>query len=490
MRFGKSLFVLSLVLAACSAPPEQAIINDAADALGGVEQIQAVNTLVIDGTGENTNLGQSLSPDNLQTFTVSQHKRSIDFAGGRTRVEQTRTATFGVNPQPQTQNFGVDGDVAYNVGGDGNANRAGELVARERRLEILSHPIGIIRAALAEGAQLTNPRQEGNERAVDVTTAQGDKLTLYIDATTSLPTRVVAVTANNNNWPMADVPLETSFADYMPAGGLQLPTRITTKAGNFTTATIQVSNNAVNGDAGNLAAPEAARAAAAPAIPQPMVTEEVVAPGIWYLAGQSHHSVLVEFADHLALIEAPQNEVRTGAVIDKAKQLVPNKPIRYIVNTHAHFDHSGGIRRAMAEPGVTIVTHEGNKAFYEQIASHPATVLPDALAQTPRPPTIQGVTDKFELKDDSRTVELHHVPNPHSDTMLMVYFPAERLLIEADLYTPPAPNAAPPPQGFPNAPSIVDTVQKLGLRPTRLVPIHGRIVPYAMLEAAVRAQRS
>jgi glyoxylase-like metal-dependent hydrolase (beta-lactamase superfamily II) len=490
MRFSNWSILLVVLVAGCSsATPEQTIINDAADALGGADQILAVNTLVIEGTGQNTNLGQSLSPDNLQTLNVTQSKRSIDFANNRTRLEQTRTATFGVNPQPQRQNLGVDGDVAYNIGGDGNATRAAEQAAKDRRMEVLHHPIGAVRAALREGAQLANARQEGTEEAVDITTAQGDKLTLYIDGATRLPSKVVSVISANNNWPMADVNIETSFANYAAVEGLQLPARLTTKTHKYTTADIQVSSNAVNADVGDLSAPEAARSAPAPTLPTPTVTAEVVANGIWYLAGQSHHSVLVEFADHVALIEAPQNEVRTGAVLAKVKEL-SSKPLRYVVNTHAHFDHSGGIRRAMAEDGVTIITHEGNKAFYEEIARHPATVFPDTLAQAPKTPTIVGVTDKYELKDASRTVEIHHIPNAHSDTMLMVYFPTERLLIEADLYTPPNPGAQPPPQGFPNAPSIVDTVQKLGLRPARLLPIHGRVVPYTMLEAAVRATRS
>jgi glyoxylase-like metal-dependent hydrolase (beta-lactamase superfamily II) len=172
------------------------------------------------------------------------------------------------------------------------------------------------------------------------------------------------------------------------------------------------------------------------------------------------------------------------------KELKPDKPLRYIVNTHHHFDHSGGIRRAMAEDGVTIITHAGNKAFYEEVAKRAHTMYPDTLGKSPKSPKIIGITDKYELKDATKTVDIYPLPNLHSNTMLMVYFPAERLLVEADLYTPPAPNTPPPPQGFPNAASIVEAVQKLGLRVDRIVPIHGYIVPYRNLEAAVRTTRA
>src|SRR5207237_765236 len=131
-------------------------------------------------------------------------------------------------------------------------------------------------------------------------------------------------------------------------------------------------------------------------LPAPVVTAQEVSKGIWYLAGQTHHSVLVEFADHLALIEAPQNETRTAAVLAKVKELRPNKPLKYLVITHHHFDHSGGVRTVMAQDGVTLITHAGNKAFLEEIAKRPSTIYPDALSKSPKTPTIIGVTDKYE----------------------------------------------------------------------------------------------
>lgn len=500
MRRMTMFFVAALALAGCSStPPEKAIINGAATALGGAEKILAVNTLVIEGTGQNGNLGQSQRPEALNVLNVTESKRSFDFAGGRQRLEQTRIATFGApNPQAQKQNLGLDGDVAYNVAANGTATRAATQVAKDRRMELNHHPIGALRAALAQGALIANPRKEGNDDVVDVTTSQGDKFALFVDSSTKLPSKVVSMTSNNTNWPIGDVPLETTFASYTDTDGLKLPGRITSKTDRFVTADIQVSKNTVNGNVGDLTAPQAAKSAPAPDLPAPIVTSEEIAKGIWYLAGQSHHSLLVEFADYLALIEAPQNEVRTGAVLAKVKELKPGKPLKYVVNTHHHFDHSGGMRRAMAEEGVTIITHAGNKAFFEEVAKRPSTLYPDALSKSPKTPTIEGVTDKYEIKDATRTVEIYHIPNLHSETMLMVYFPAERILVEADLYNPPAPPAANAPPPAPNAPppvfpfaaSVVETVQKLGLRVDRIVPIHGPIVPYRNLQAAARPASS
>ena len=64
-----------------------------------------------------------------------------------------------------------------------------------------------------------------------------------------------------------------------------------------------------------------------------------IADGVWFLAGGSHNSVLVEYPTYLAMIEAPLDEARSLAVISEARKLAPNKPIKYLINTHHHFDH-------------------------------------------------------------------------------------------------------------------------------------------------------
>lgn len=100
-------------------------------------------------------------------------------------------------------------------------------------------------------------------------------------------------------------------------------------------------------------------------MPPLKVEVQKVAQGVWYLTGGSHHSVAVEFKDHVVVVEAPWNEERSLAVIAEVKKTIPGKPIKYVVNTHHHFDHSGGLRTYVAE-GATVITHEMNKAFYEE----------------------------------------------------------------------------------------------------------------------------
>jgi glyoxylase-like metal-dependent hydrolase (beta-lactamase superfamily II) len=464
--------VLAATLAACSqATPEQQIVNDAAAALGGADRVRAVKTLVIEGWGTQYNLGQDLVPGaSGQTFTVSDYKRSVDVAGGRARTELTRTPnfTFFQGPAAQRQVAAVDGGTAYNVAPNGNATRASDVVAADRRAELLHHPLTAVRAALDPMAKLSNLRTDGGQSLVDVAAPGGQTFTLAIDAASKRPTRVSHVADNTN---LGDVVISTSFNDYQDVGGLQLPAHLTTRTDDFTTQEVRVDKQAVDADTGDLAAPSAASSAPAPAPPPPMVTAQELAKGIWFLGGGSHHSVLVEFADHLMLIEAPQNDARALAVIAKARELVPNKPLTQLVNSHHHFDHSGGVRAAMAE-GLTVITHEGNVAFFEEMAKRAHTVVADAHAKAGKTASVEGVSDERTIMDAAMTVQLLPVTGPHSDTMLMAYFPRERLLVEADVYSPGGAV-----QMF--AGKFLEDVKARNLRIDRVAPLHGAVVPYA-----------
>jgi glyoxylase-like metal-dependent hydrolase (beta-lactamase superfamily II) len=466
--------VLAAALAgACASPtPEQKIIDDAAEALGGRDRIATIKTLTIEGEGINGNLGQEMTPEAAsQTFTVSNYKRLVDVQARRVRVEQTRTPNFNFfqGPAAQRQIFGLDGDVAYAVAANGNATRAADSVARDRQMEFYHHPVTIVRAALDPAARLGNARTFDGEHVVSVTTADGGTFTLATDVTTNLPSRVTSMAYNAN---LGDVAIETAFRGYRTVDGLKLPATYTTKTDHYTTASIRVSRDAVDGDVGDLAAPHAA--AAAPPVtgpPAPKVAVEELARGVWLLGGQSHHSAVVEFADHLKLIEAPQNEARTLAVIAAARDLRPGKPLTHVVNTHHHFDHSAGIRAAVSV-GLTIVTHQANVAFFTDATQRSHALAPDVLAKNPKPIRIEPVGDGVVYKDDVMTMVLYHVEGSgHGDAILMAYLPRERMVIYVDLF---APGGAVQPY----AANFLDNIRRRNLRVDRLVPLHGRTGSY------------
>jgi glyoxylase-like metal-dependent hydrolase (beta-lactamase superfamily II) len=475
------------LLAACSSKtPEQQMVNDVAKALGGVERVQAVTALVLEGTGSQYNFGQDVRPGaREETFKVTGYHRAVDLAGGRSRTELTRVANFiySQGPGPQKLVQGIVGNVAWNINAAGVVSRAADPVAIERHAELYHHPLAAVRAALDPAAKLGNLRRQGDDSLLDVVAADGQKFTLAVHAITMLPSRVITESDHIN---LGDVANSTSFEDYKESGGLRLPTKFTTRTDDFAIAEFQIASHGVNADTGDLAVP--AEAASAPAVPGQLpanVTVESLAKGVWLLAGQTHHSVLVEFKDHGVLIEAPQNDTRTLAVIERARALLKGKPVTMVVATHHHFDHAGGLRAAIAE-GLTVITHAGNIATFERVADRPHTRSPDHLARNPKPAAFEGVTTDKLMSDGTMTLQLLAAPGPHSETMLVAWLPGSRMLVEADLYTPGGTN----PPVF--APTLLQQLETLGLPVDRIVPLHGTevTVPFSRFRKEALAAAS
>jgi len=439
-------------------------------AVGGRAKVEAVKSIVLEGSGVNYNLGQDMKPEAAtQQFEITGYKREIDLEQGRQRVEQTRTPKFAYfqGPQPQVQIQVLDGDIAFNIAPNGNASRLAGLAERDRRIDYFHHPVTALKAATAPTTTITNVRNVGSVRKADFV-SRDRQWTMTTDPS-GLPLSISSKSYNAN---LGDVEITTTFADYQDSNGLKLPAKIAGKVDDFTTYEIQAAKQSVDAALGNMSAPPPVVSAAAP--PPPNVTAESIGKGVWFLAGGSHHSVLVEFADHLMLIEAPQSEARTMAVIKKAKETVPKKPLTELVTTHHHFDHTAGMRAAIAE-GLTVITQAGNKEWVDNMARRPHTIQQDFLAKNVSRLNVETVDAEREFKDQTMTVMLYHVAgNPHSDTMLMAYIPRDRLLVEVDAFSAGSPVN-------PYAANLLENIQKRNLRVDKIVALHGAIAPFAEL---------
>jgi len=227
----------------------------------------------------------------------------------------------------------------------------------DRQFQLWSTPHGVIKAAMAGKGTM-----EGRTIAFGV--PGRFKATATLDAA-NLIERVDATMANPV---LGDMAVTVSYADYRDFGGVKFPTKIRQSYGGFPALDLTVTEVKPN-VAADIAVPDNVKQATNPYV---LVTTQKAADGVWYVTGGSHHSVVIEMKDHVIVVEGPLNDDRALAVIKEARTLVPNKPIKYLVVSHHHFDHSGGVR-AFAGEGATLITHDASRLFFERIVAAPAT---------------------------------------------------------------------------------------------------------------------
>jgi glyoxylase-like metal-dependent hydrolase (beta-lactamase superfamily II) len=273
---------------------------------------------------------------------------------------------------------------------------------------------------------------------------------------------------------VGDMKVVTYFGPYRDFAGIKFPTKIIQYQDGLPSLDVTVTAVRANPTV-DIAVPSNVRS-------EPVtVKSEKVADGVWFIGGGPFNSVLIEMKDYVIVVEAPQGDLRSTAVMGEVKKLVANKPIKYLVNTHHHVDHSGGIRAYAAE-GVTIVTHELSRLYYEKALANTWNLAPDRLAKSKKKPVFQTMGDNMVLTDGSRSVELYQiVGNAHHDGLVMAYLRKEKLLIEADAFSP---------FGIPKTPNpfsvnLEANVRRLNIEVDRILPIHGQIVPYSSLIAAI-----
>ncbi|MDX1561482.1 MAG: MBL fold metallo-hydrolase, partial [Gammaproteobacteria bacterium] len=242
---------------------------------------------------------------------------------------------------------------------------------------------------------------------------------------------------------MGDMHIVATYSDWRDFGGFQAPTQIVQTRGGWPFFEVDVTSAEANPS--NLAAIAPAPAnqgggfggggGGQQAI---NVMAEELGEGLYRLTtgAGSYDSLIIEFDDHIMMLEAGQGEAGSLAYIQEAKRLMGGKPIRYVMNTHAHSDHTGGLPALVAE-GATIITHANNEEFFLRALNTPRTLLDDTLARNPRPAYVDPVEHSKVYSDGRRTVEMYHIwPAPHSNGLLVAYIPREGVLYQGDFSLP------------------------------------------------------
>jgi len=314
----------------------------------------------------------------------------------------------------------------------------------------------------------------------------GTQIALYFDSKTHLLTKYETL---GDNPVLGDALTEVVLSDYRPVGSVKLPFRVINRTAGELTQKLEYSEVTVNTrPSDSLFEVPASAEKGLPVGPVTTVEMTKLAEDVYFVAGSSHNSLLIAFDDHLLLVEAPLSEERSQAVIAKIKEVVPGKPIRYLVPSHYHYDHSGGIRSFIAE-GATIVTTAGNKSFIEKMAATPHTIKPDRLSLQPRKPVIETFTKKRVFTAGTQTVELHDLgPNPHVTEMVVAYLPKEKLIFVVDVFGIPL--SGPVPAASPATRDFAEKIKALGLQVERIASGHGKVGIMEDLQKALASRAS
>ncbi len=519
MRFRLLVFALTVTATAIA---QQRGYIDPMPILKAVSEemgVDKLNCISISGEGYAGMVGQNITQntDWIKGEPLANYTRIINFDAASSietferkpglypRSWKYGTGWLGGTPLQQhtKQTFVVAGKNGWHVDGESGRPVPAPNDAELWQLDIWLTPHGFVKAAMMPGA---NPkaiwRWEMVESGRDGATTAGIKKSIVLSATIMGRYRVNA-TVNDDNliqrlqtWVphavLGDMNYEHEYTDWREVDGVKFPAGWHHHDGWDDERQFPVISGGHNGFGGSfpdikpnvcgdpITVPVNVRnATSAP----PDVVSTKLADGVWMLGGGSHNSVAVEFANFIAVVDAPLNEQRSLAVIEEIVRLVPNKAIRYVVNTHDHFDHLGGLRTYL-HVGATVITHQRNRLFYETelLDYTPRTLEPDMVSLYPPTEisegyTLEDVDEKYVITDGERLLEIYYVQalGTHVEGMLMGYIRGEKILIEADLFNSSEGSAASPELHR----ALFNNVKQIGLDVATIAPIHGPVAPWS-----------
>jgi len=419
-RTGVALLTVALALTtpagAQTADPARAILEQAAEAMGGLERLQSLDNIVLTGFGQRVYYqgggfitGELRAPP--KWISVTDAQRTFDLPGERALNQERRGMEF-----PFAGLFGLN--FARN-----STVQTGDL--------LLDHPLPALLEALDTETRLGAVSTEDGMIVIQFTPENSaSPAWIGIDPATHLPAFTRWVERSNN---LGDVTTTAFFTGYAPFSGLKLPMGLLNELDwrEQTSLMFQVDSYRVNVAEAQLPAFPNPAPAAAPAPAPAQVTQ--VAEGVWDVRVAGAGGPVVEFADRLVMFEAYGGEAQTLARIDAANALVPGKRVQAVIATHHHFDHTGGLRAAVSR-GLEVISHRGNEGIIREMIARPAVHFPDALARAPQRLVFTPVDEQLVLEDAGQRLEIYHViEHGHMPNAVFAYLPEHRISMEGDL---------------------------------------------------------
>lgn len=426
------------------------VVQRAASAMGGLERLQAANSITLNGYGQYAYMwgggridGSVHAPEKY--IAANALSRVYDLKNGRFQAQERRNMLF-----PFLEPFGhsfmlldqrLDGDVAYDVNGEKFVRQARRSETplwndgvHMRRMWMMNNPAVLVRAMSAPATRLSEPKQENGLTVIDATLAEGDKLSAGFQPD-GLPAFVRWSDPHPN---LGQVTFTTWFSGWVAwdgADGIRLPLGYTTRLDwrNIEYFKVYVDSYKVNAPIPDLAAPAATKAAdEPPSNPVRQLTSVPAGRGIWRI---NNGTTVVEFSDHLVLFELGVLPDEAKATLAYARKLGHGKPVRYLVASHNHFDHTLGLRQAVAE-GITVIQRPTTLEQFQETINRPAPDYPDDLARSPKPFKQKVMGDRLRLQDKTQTLDIYWGrQNGHMADVVFAYAPEQKVMMEGDLVT-------------------------------------------------------
>jgi len=429
--------------------------------------VERIDSLEYEATGEYYQFGQAPAPElPWPEFMVDGYFATLDFARAAVhakyhRVQVQEPGRARPHSEQTQDQYARDG-VTWNLSPAPTAIPAN---LAERNAELWASPQGFIKAAVAHRAT-TQALPGAGETRVTFTLPGGYRYVGILNTAGD----VLSVSSFIDSPVLGDTPIEFRYSGYRDFGGVRFPERIERRVAGLPWYALRVSAVRVN-TAQAFEVPTEIAANPVPSMSNVEVTE--LAPGLLLFGGGSHNSVIVEQVRGIVVIEAPLGEARSEAVLAKVRERFPGKRVVAVINTHAHFDHAGGLR-TYVDAGVPVITQTRNAKYFEHAWAAPRTLNPDRLAKSRRKPKFQPFTGKLVLDDPLHPIEVHGITGSgHNDAFAMIYLPKDRVLVEADAWTPTPPGAKPPAVVNPLWLNLRDNIERLRLDVQRFAPLHG-----------------
>jgi len=521
----KRVLLLLLLLGVGVTPPvyAQDLVNGALTALGGAEALAQVKTLVVKGTVRYWEPEQSMVAGGEPRHAAdATFEMTGDFTTHAIRVDWVKNFLY---PSPRTFQFSeiMTPEAGYVIGIDSNGrnkqnretNPPGHIMsglrftATQRELRRAS-PALLLEMRNHPGQVSASPGITIGAVSYPALTYQASPYTFIVmfDPQTHLPVRIRTLDYDNI-W--GDSTYDLTFADWRKLGGVQTATSQNYELNGKVVAEIKITDVSVNAPlpTDRFEIPAALQGTAPkPAsgnVPYQWVLRRQfigtyldsdnpsfdtratdglklteVAPGVQHAVGGSHNSLIVELGDALAVFDAPVSDGQSNWTITAAQAKYPGKPIKYLVLTHHHMDHVGGLR-AYAAAGATLVVGKGNAEHFRKVLAMPFTRNPDLPSRDLSKTNVVEVADKYTISDGKRQVTAYLAENPHANGMLIGYVADAQLGFVTDLWSPgPAPL---PDKITPALAAVVNTVKKAGITPLKFAGGHGATSDYAPLAA-------